>query len=512
MTIQEFLNMQEFSDIIVLAGQENLNRQVSSVNIIDSDDIHMWLLGNELLLTNGFLFKDNPALLSQVIENLDSVGASGILIKLNRYIYDIPQEAFETAKRLGFPLLLAGRELKFRPVFGLFCGAGRSLSDFDEIYNSFSSLTAGQVDRQAVTDLLAAYGCTHVLYYDLDERTILASKGYHDSPPPYNSAAMKALCRVSCSARVEVGSQCHGVLLALGDPGKLEADGRFVMAFRHAVNVLRFSAQLQLSNQSIERLYCEEFLHMLLFHRQDVAPEEIVHKCRLHGIRPAHPLFILVIRYPDANNGEADATPLLCLVNRKLGGSVCGVAAQAAGDVALLLQPGGAPELSADAALAFARELHAFLCEQTGAMVSIGVGRRVEDPAQVSLSYSDALKALSLGACLGQQGVCAFSAMGAARLLDACAKLPEGKEFTKRTLEGLLEHDKAAPDKALLPTLMALADCDYNMKNTADTLFIHYNTLKYRYGKLCELLKLDLSKFRNRVQVYIALMLMRVEE
>ena len=47
----------------------------------------------------------------------------------------------------------------------------------------------------------------------------------------------------------------------------------------------------------------------------------------------------------------------------------------------------------------------------------------------------------------------------------------------------------------------------WNLKATADALYIHYNSVKYRYAKICRLLNLDLSVHDNRTLVEIALKL-----
>ena len=49
------------------------------------------------------------------------------------------------------------------------------------------------------------------------------------------------------------------------------------------------------------------------------------------------------------------------------------------------------------------------------------------------------------------------------------------------------------------------------MKESAEKLYIHYNSIKYRYSKICKVLNLDLSDHDNRSLVEIAMKLYRLK-
>lgn len=78
------------------------------------------------------------------------------------------------------------------------------------------------------------------------------------------------------------------------------------------------------------------------------------------------------------------------------------------------------------------------------------------------------------------------------------------KDFCLQILGKLIEHDDKT-DGELLPTLRKLLDSNVNMKSTADSLFIHVNTLYYRVSKIEELLDIDFSDMSSRVNLFIAI-------
>ncbi|NLB89500.1 MAG: PucR family transcriptional regulator [Syntrophomonadaceae bacterium] len=68
----------------------------------------------------------------------------------------------------------------------------------------------------------------------------------------------------------------------------------------------------------------------------------------------------------------------------------------------------------------------------------------------------------------------------------------------------LIENDYKT-DGELLLTLRRLLDSCVNIKSTADSLFIHVNTLYYRMNRIEQILNVDLSKMETRVELYTAI-------
>ena len=82
-------------------------------------------------------------------------------------------------------------------------------------------------------------------------------------------------------------------------------------------------------------------------------------------------------------------------------------------------------------------------------------------------------------------------------------KNEETKIFYKEKLSGILDHDENY-NSELLKTLICIIDNDWNLKNSAKDMFIHYNTMKYRYKKICELVDDDLTDYESKVNVLLA--------
>ncbi len=75
-------------------------------------------------------------------------------------------------------------------------------------------------------------------------------------------------------------------------------------------------------------------------------------------------------------------------------------------------------------------------------------------------------------------------------------------EFINRTISPLLT------EKELLETLKAFFQQNHSLKNTANALHIHINTLHYRLNKIEEFTRLDIRKIHDLLNLYIAVLLL----
>jgi len=135
--------------------------------------------------------------------------------------------------------------------------------------------------------------------------------------------------------------------------------------------------------------------------------------------------------------------------------------------------------------------------------LSQGIGR-VHPLDDLRKSFYEARIALTLPKLLGKKRfVQKFSELGLYCPIFS-QDLKDIRNFCLQTLGKVIEYDEKN-DGELLLTLRKLLDSSVNMKSTADSLFIHVNTLYYRVNKIEELLEIDFNSMDSRVNLFIAL-------
>ncbi|MDQ0176073.1 PucR family transcriptional regulator [Bacillus chungangensis] len=101
-TVKKALNILDCCKIV--AGKRGLNSSIRSVSIMDSPDIS-WLKRGDLLLTTGYIFKDDSETQIKLIQDLAERDCAGLAIKVKRFLSTIPEPMIQEANRLGFPIL-----------------------------------------------------------------------------------------------------------------------------------------------------------------------------------------------------------------------------------------------------------------------------------------------------------------------------------------------------------------------------------------------------------------------
>ena len=56
-----------------------------------------------------------------------------------------------------------------------------------------------------------------------------------------------------------------------------------------------------------------------------------------------------------------------------------------------------------------------------------------------------------------------------------------------------------------MDTLQEIVQCDWNLKKASENLYLHYNSMKYRYSKICSVMNMDFDDHGNRLMTEIAI-------
>ncbi len=89
----------------VLTGAEGLDTPVTKFGVLDSPDATMFVQEHELVVTSGYIFKNNEALLLDVVKQLIHKKAAAFGVKLERKYVSIPDSIIEYAKQNSFAII-----------------------------------------------------------------------------------------------------------------------------------------------------------------------------------------------------------------------------------------------------------------------------------------------------------------------------------------------------------------------------------------------------------------------
>jgi sugar diacid utilization regulator len=179
---------------------------------------------------------------------------------------------------------------------------------------------------------------------------------------------------------------------------------------------------------------------------------------------------------------------------------------EVAAEVSVIV-PAEDDERLARAAAGLARELDDSL---PGFHMTTGRSRRCADPVDLYRAGSEARLAVNVGEAEGRATL-AFEDTGAYRLLlPAMSEDPaELERFYGETIAPLVVYDEQY-ETELVRTLDTFLDADGNVAQTAQRLYTHRHTVRYRLERVKELTGLDVASTDGREKLGLGLKAMRV--
>jgi len=320
------------------------------------------------------------------------------------------------------------------------------------------------------------------------------------------------------------GVEVHDLRVADEQVGQLrlrsrsDAEPPSPMVLRLIVTLVASEVQRLRAPARASELAVTEFLHDLLG-RRSVERDDVVRRAEEIGVDLTAGAAILVVRAQlHVPTEEGWRERVVTVAERGARATIPSAVAassgrpEAAGAEVVILVPSEDPAAAERVADALLRELAASL---PGHSFALGRSRFAADPADLPRAGNEALLAANVaeGDAEGEDGrrVMAFDDTGAYRLLlSAMSEDPaELQRFYAETIEPLVAYDEQY-ETDLVVTVEAFLDADGNVAGTAQRLFTHRHTIRYRLERVRELSGLDVGSTDGREKLSLGLKAMRV--
>jgi len=304
---------------------------------------------------------------------------------------------------------------------------------------------------------------------------------------------------------VVVGGEICGFLSHVETGRPLGSEGSSILL--HATHAVAIELLKQKGIAENEQKMRRDFFRDLLFSNGNISPETLHRRATYLGYQLSSSYWVLVVEYDMVPNEELlpdEVKRLASTLNSLLSFRQALVITQTQGATILYPVKEGQPTLEKVQHLAETiRQKVSGTTE--GWTVSIGVGMLYPDLLSIPRAYREAQHAVKIGRALGgTHSITSFSELGIYRMLLQFAESRNPNEFFCEALERLLEYDQQA-DKELVKTLRAFLECNGNLTETSDRLFIHRNTLKYRLERIRDITQIDLDDSENRLMLHLGL-------
>ena len=551
-TVREAMAFGGFAEADLIAGRRGLDRVIEWVRIMETPETARRLRRNELLLTTGFPIKDDHAAQAGLVETVTASGGSGLVVKLGRYLSDLPGEMVKEAERVSLPLFTIRPEVPWsdlmEPLLERIINAEHwRLKRSLEIHSRFTELVLDGKGVNEICRTLADLLDSAVAVEDASFHLLAHAGGSSSDPhrretiarqgtPPrvlFDPQIQRILREVTESRHpqkvpafphlgmhreriigpIVASNQLLGVISILDQPPDNEELA--FMAVEQAATVLALALTKEREVAEVEGRLRGEFLDDLVKHTY--GDEAAAQRRARHLGYPLPGLHVLMVVDVDDFRGFQRSRQIsedgIQAIKRELLRRVSGVLRSAfprallhaRSDEVLALLPLGADGGDQQGRVhGVALQVREVVSEwKPGFTVSVGFSAPVAAPGGVETAHREVRAVLDTLARFQRWGqVIAVPDVGLTGLLAGVSD-DRLVEFVKRHLGALAEHDRARGG-SLVPTLKAFLESG-EQQAAARRLQVHPNTLRYRLDRIREISGVELDDAETRLNLAVAL-------
>lgn len=525
-TVGELLRLPELKEAHVLVGAEGLNRIVKYIDVIEVPDIVDWAKEGTVYLTTAYPFVDSPALFAQTVQGLADREVAALMLKLGRFIEEIPQEVYQIAHTEQLPIIVLPTDMAYSP---LIMAIGQKLLEADYISSSndyrfgqkFQQLLTLSDNMQALTELLAESLLGDV-FIENAVGQLAYSSGQERTGHLYHSHKWLDKEVNYFREMAYYKERYYTVLLMPAYLGE-ELQGNIVVIFKEKVDIgekqyepLKRAAAiiaLELSREKAvyeRRVRLEQALVENIADNYTALDENTVRSQMMAlgwDYTASQVVAIIHLQWQDAQGErqkfEQQARKVSCRLDDWLKTqSFRGIFCRKGEQFICLCSLSGQEENFGEVFGTFLTELNG---EFDDLLISIGLSRIATRLSELGRSYSDALKAVRMGRrAYGGGSVYDYRQMGVYRILFTHTDIDSLQEFYEDYLAPLVQYDQKHGSD-LVHTIETYYQNNGNTLATAEQLYIHRNTLNYRLKRASETLGFNVDDVERKLCISLAL-------
>ncbi len=546
-TVQEALQLPALREAVLVAGRSGLARVIASVNMMEVPDILDFVKNDEFIVTTTYPIRDNPEAQERLVPGLCAKGVAALAIKPVFYSDEIPPLMVHQADSLGFPLIQLPKNASFNEILNPVLGEILNrqailLHRNEEVHTRFTELVLKGGTVGDIAPLPANLQKNPVSIHT----PRLARLGYGIPESGAESGGSERIETVSLNAEIlasGIGNRVGRLDLAFGDEHfevlvhHMVAAGEdygFLLLWlergqdyeinviEQAVTVIALGIMKLRAITEVERRFKSFFIEEIIQEKLK-SRAEVVSRGRAYGWDLSSeflPVLLEIEDYLDfviLGNPQCDPVKIQKRFWNTVSKSIMfntngSIAVDIGARILILLKtgPDDKRKKSNDLAENIVGRIQEEMSQEKPLVITAGIARVVRDILCLNEGYAHAERALEIGRIVyGSGSVTRYDNLGIYRLMDLKSGSGESARFSKELL-GEIEASDELYRTEFLKTLKTLFQCNFNLKKTADTLAVHYNTIRYRVAKIEQLAHVSLDSEEDRLNLQLAFKVRRV--
>ncbi|MFC6334320.1 PucR family transcriptional regulator [Paenibacillus septentrionalis] len=532
-TVSSLFEVPGLKDAVLLGGSSGLHNAITRVNVMEVPDVVEWVRAGELLMTTGYPFKDRPEKLALLVEQLAAKGIAALGLKPKRFFDEVPPEVIEAANRFGLPLIELPPSATFSDLVReimerVLVTEAKDLMILQSRVQRLSQLLLHGDGLVSFLKHLYVMINNPVVLIDRDRNLIIPAELEQWRRSIQDNEWIKWYGTERLDSNViAVGNETfHAHCVTV--PGDTEHAYRLLVIEQYnqyrtvdaltinwASRLLGFEISNMQVRKSIEAKYLEQFVQDWLSGRM-VSSMDLQLRAEACGWPIVQPSTYLVgcISFWDEHPSVKELQIMVKNLrwNNEQNGEVQLIWTLLEGELVCLVSHNGkrwTEEQYKQLADKIRGELAAVFGEHKATLC---MSRVVQQATDVAAAYREARRVMEIRKVYRtQEEVLHYSQLGVYLLLYRMQGTEELEEFKQLYLYPLLAMERKQQG-ALLTTLSTYFACNCNAKETAERLYVHYNTVNYRLERIRNELQLRLDDPETKLLLQLAIKTYHLQE
>lgn len=499
MTVRELLQLPLFKEAKLIGGEKGLDRIVRYVDILEVPDAQMWLREGELIVTTGYPIRHDPSLFPQLVEQLAQVNAAALAIKPERFIPSIPQEMIDKGNLHNLPIIQIPIGMSYIDITNavmeqILDKQAALLRRSEEVYKILTNLVLANSGIQVVADNVAELVQSPIWVIERSGDVLVSSP----TNIPYHPEAKTLRWDIT------VDKTFMGKLIV----EKEQLDDLERVCIEQARLVFSLELMRRKTAHDTEARLRGNFFEELLI-EMPLSRAEAENKGRQLGLQPEWQWEVCIIEGP--NQLFDDQSPFVLEVNERVfhesrKRNVRSHVQKHGERLVLLLSTKKAGEMpkKRHTDLQDTSEWIEILSPMLGRWINLRIGFGSKCSLwDVHRSYVEAKKTILIGSRLDKaKHIFTFEQFEMFHLLLESQEYVDFDRLIEKKIGKLAQYDKEN-ESNLVTTLYHYLATGGSLIETANRLYIHRNSVKYRMDRIKEIAEMDLEDTRSRFMYYL---------
>lgn len=113
MRVEDALRIGELSKGNVIAGTDGASREILSIEVMEVPEVVTWISKGILVMTAFYSIREEPEKQIEVVKTLIEKEAAGIVVKIGRFVHNLPDAMIALANEHSFPIIAIPKDISY---------------------------------------------------------------------------------------------------------------------------------------------------------------------------------------------------------------------------------------------------------------------------------------------------------------------------------------------------------------------------------------------------------------